>query len=70
MILLRLGQERDDPPHSAQGPGRSVPYMRAFGYGPRHFEPWSSVVDVNRAGTLSPNYHTTQTGGRLSSRQI
>ncbi|GFV70881.1 hypothetical protein TNCV_3040801 [Trichonephila clavipes] len=31
-------------------------YTRAFGDGPRHFEPWSSVKDDTR--------------GRLSSRQI
>ncbi|GFW74708.1 transposable element Tcb2 transposase [Trichonephila clavipes] len=36
--------------------------MRAFGDGPRNFEPWSSNVDDTRAGTPSPNYHTTPTG--------
>ncbi|GFX10085.1 hypothetical protein TNCV_4539561 [Trichonephila clavipes] len=45
-------------------------YTRAFGDGPRNFEPWSSDVDDTRAGTPSPNYHTTPTGGRFSSRQI
>ncbi|GFV34004.1 hypothetical protein TNCV_2614021 [Trichonephila clavipes] len=40
--------------------------MRAFGDGPRNFEPWSSDVD----GTPSPNYHTTPTGGCFSSQQI
>ncbi|GFU37363.1 hypothetical protein TNCV_4273411 [Trichonephila clavipes] len=42
---------------------------RAFGDEPRNFEPWPSGVDDIRAGTPSPNYHTTPTGGRLSSRQ-
>ncbi|GFX15600.1 uncharacterized protein TNCV_2130881 [Trichonephila clavipes] len=37
-----------------------LPYTRAFGNGPRNFEPWSSDVDDTRAGTPpSPNYHTT-----------
>ncbi|GFW01466.1 hypothetical protein TNCV_5031161 [Trichonephila clavipes] len=39
-------------------------YTRAFGDGPRNFEPWSSDVDDTLAGTPSPNYHTTPTGGR------
>ncbi|GFU66085.1 hypothetical protein TNCV_4480311 [Trichonephila clavipes] len=34
-------------------------YTRAFGDGPRNFEPWSSDVDDTSAGTLSPNCHTT-----------
>ncbi|GFX44096.1 hypothetical protein TNCV_4118921 [Trichonephila clavipes] len=38
-----------------------VCYTRAFGDGPRNFEPWSSDVDDTRAGTPSPNYHTTPT---------
>ncbi|GFY35220.1 hypothetical protein TNCV_5045941 [Trichonephila clavipes] len=33
-------------------------YTRAFGDGPRNFEPWSSDEDDTRAGTPSPNYHT------------
>ncbi|GFW43433.1 hypothetical protein TNCV_4612941 [Trichonephila clavipes] len=33
-------------------------YTRAFGDGPRKFEPWSSDVDDTWAGSLSPNYHT------------
>ncbi|GFU74558.1 hypothetical protein TNCV_616041 [Trichonephila clavipes] len=45
-------------------------YTRAFGDGPRNFEPWSSDVDDTLAGTPSPNYRTTPTGGRFSSRQI
>ncbi|GFX58379.1 hypothetical protein TNCV_306691 [Trichonephila clavipes] len=45
-------------------------YTRAFGDGPRNFEPWSSDVDDTLAGTPSPNSHTTPTGGRFSSRQI
>ncbi|GFX56623.1 hypothetical protein TNCV_3954501 [Trichonephila clavipes] len=45
-------------------------YTRAFGDGPRNFEPWSSEVDDTWAGTPTPNYHTTSTGGRFSSRQI
>ncbi|GFY25240.1 uncharacterized protein TNCV_2483611 [Trichonephila clavipes] len=47
-----------------------ISYTRAFGDGPRNFEPWSSDVDDTRAGNPSPNYHTTPTGGRFSSRQI
>ncbi|GFX66930.1 hypothetical protein TNCV_999691 [Trichonephila clavipes] len=43
-------------------------YTRAFGDGPRNFEPWSSDVDDTLAGTPSPNYHTTQAVGRFSSR--
>ncbi|GFW74079.1 hypothetical protein TNCV_4176261 [Trichonephila clavipes] len=43
-------------------------YTRAFGDGPRNFEPWSSGVDDPEL-PLSPNYHTTPTGGRFSSRQ-
>ncbi|GFS99757.1 hypothetical protein TNCV_1095671 [Trichonephila clavipes] len=42
---------------------------RAFGDGPRNFEPWSSDVD----DTLAPTSLTTTptpTGGRFSSRQI
>ncbi|GFW99062.1 hypothetical protein TNCV_3008321 [Trichonephila clavipes] len=38
-------------------------YTRAFGDGPRNFEPWSSDVDDTSAGTPSPNYHITPTGG-------
>ncbi|GFV37236.1 hypothetical protein TNCV_2278101 [Trichonephila clavipes] len=45
-------------------------YARAFGYGPRNFKPWSSDKDDTRAGTPSPNYHTTPTRRRSSSRQI
>ncbi|GFW97461.1 hypothetical protein TNCV_4991371 [Trichonephila clavipes] len=45
-------------------------YTRAFGNGPRNFEPWSNDVNDTCAGTPSPNYHTTPTGGRFSSRQI
>ncbi|GFY15766.1 hypothetical protein TNCV_1284111 [Trichonephila clavipes] len=45
-------------------------YTRALGNGPRNFEPWSSDVDDTCAGTPSPNYHTTGTGRRFSSRQI
>ncbi|GFV56777.1 hypothetical protein TNCV_153191 [Trichonephila clavipes] len=37
---------------------------------PRNFEPWSSDEDDTGAGTLSPNFHTTPTRGRLCSRQI
>ncbi|GFU47724.1 hypothetical protein TNCV_4464751 [Trichonephila clavipes] len=42
----------------------------AFGDGPRNFEPWSSDEDDTWAGTSFPNYNTTPTGGRLSSRQF
>ncbi|GFW90012.1 hypothetical protein TNCV_2172071 [Trichonephila clavipes] len=45
-------------------------YTKAFGDGPLHFEPRSSDEDNTRAGNPSPNYRTTPTGGRLSSRQI
>ncbi|GFV67687.1 hypothetical protein TNCV_4623671 [Trichonephila clavipes] len=45
-------------------------YMRAFGDGPRNFEPWSSDVDDTLGGTPSLNYYTTPTEGRFSSRQI
>ncbi|GFW80913.1 hypothetical protein TNCV_3779932 [Trichonephila clavipes] len=48
----------------------SKSYTRAFGDRPRNFEPWSSDVDDTRAGTPSPNDHTTPMGGRFSSRQI
>ncbi|GFV01709.1 hypothetical protein TNCV_2774051 [Trichonephila clavipes] len=41
-------------------------YTRAFGDGPRNFEPWSSDVDDTLAPP--PNYHTTPTGGRFSYR--
>ncbi|GFU65442.1 hypothetical protein TNCV_633651 [Trichonephila clavipes] len=43
-------------------------YTTAFGDGPRNFEPWSSDLHDTRAGTPSPNCHTTPTGGRVSSR--
>ncbi|GFW00694.1 hypothetical protein TNCV_2304671, partial [Trichonephila clavipes] len=42
-------------------------HMRAFGDGPRHFEPWSSDVDDTRSWHPSPNYHTTPTGRRFIS---
>ncbi|GFW73650.1 hypothetical protein TNCV_1541051 [Trichonephila clavipes] len=45
-------------------------YTRAFSDGLRNLEPWSSDVDDTLAGTPSPNYHTTPTGGRFSPRQI
>ncbi|GFW93748.1 hypothetical protein TNCV_4542751 [Trichonephila clavipes] len=41
-------------------------YMRAFGDGPRNFEPWSSDVDDTSAGTPSPNYHTNGRTSQLS----
>ncbi|GFS65372.1 hypothetical protein TNCV_2451801 [Trichonephila clavipes] len=41
-------------------------YSRAFGDGPRHFEPWSSCEDDTRASTPSSNFHITPTGGRWS----
>ncbi|GFV83760.1 DUF4817 domain-containing protein [Trichonephila clavipes] len=43
-------------------------YARAFGDGPRHFEPWSSDKDDTRAGTPSPNYHTN--GSTFEPRHI
>ncbi|GFV38438.1 hypothetical protein TNCV_4393191 [Trichonephila clavipes] len=39
---------------------------RAFGDGPRNFEPWSSNENDNRADIPSTNFDTTSTGGRLS----
>ncbi|GFV36048.1 hypothetical protein TNCV_2868061 [Trichonephila clavipes] len=48
----------------------AVPYTRAFGDGPRNFEPRSSDVEDTSAVTPSPNNHTTPMGGRFSSRQI
>ncbi|GFW01584.1 hypothetical protein TNCV_4084991 [Trichonephila clavipes] len=55
-------------PRSEESPiGRC--YTKAFGDGPRHFEPWSNDVDDTRAAP-SPDYHTTPMGGRFSSRQI
>ncbi|GFW19642.1 hypothetical protein TNCV_1605331 [Trichonephila clavipes] len=55
--------------NSLQGQLRSdtltTSYTRAFGDGPRHFEPWSSDEDATCAGHPSPNIHTTPTGGCL-----
>ncbi|GFT94584.1 hypothetical protein TNCV_3266811 [Trichonephila clavipes] len=45
-------------------------YTRAFDDGLRNFEPRLSDEGDTRAGTPSSNYHTTPTGGHLSSRQI
>ncbi|GFW12303.1 hypothetical protein TNCV_2489471 [Trichonephila clavipes] len=45
-------------------------YTRAFGDGPRNFEPWSITWTTPELASPSPNYHTTPTGGRFSSRQI
>ncbi|GFW60588.1 hypothetical protein TNCV_569341 [Trichonephila clavipes] len=42
-------------------------YTRAFGDGPRNFEPWSSDEDDIELPP-STNYHATPTRGRLSSR--
>ncbi|GFX44685.1 hypothetical protein TNCV_2427691 [Trichonephila clavipes] len=41
-------------------------YTRAFGDGPRNFEPWSRDLDETRAGTRSPNYHTSGRTFQLS----
>ncbi|GBN15391.1 hypothetical protein AVEN_233920-1 [Araneus ventricosus] len=38
-----------------------------FRDGPRNFEPRSDDEDDTRAGTLSPNFRATPTGGRLAS---
>ncbi|GFY23665.1 hypothetical protein TNCV_2788981 [Trichonephila clavipes] len=43
---------------------------RAKGDGPSNFEPWSSDEPTPALASPSPNYHTTPTGRRLSSRQI
>ncbi|GFT22211.1 uncharacterized protein TNCV_3272491 [Trichonephila clavipes] len=50
--------------------GGSTGYSRAFGDGPRNFEPWSSDEDDTLARAPSLNYYTTPMGGRLNSRQI
>ncbi|GFT22464.1 hypothetical protein TNCV_3274291 [Trichonephila clavipes] len=50
------------------GPPCPARYSMAFGDGPRHFESWSSDEDDACADSPSLNYHTTPTGGRLSSR--
>ncbi|GFV89735.1 hypothetical protein TNCV_827271 [Trichonephila clavipes] len=64
-------QFAEPPPAHVIGPIIPVrSYTRAFGDGPRNFEPWLSDVDDTLAGTPSPNYHTTPTGGRFSSRQV
>ncbi|GFT46426.1 hypothetical protein TNCV_1566511 [Trichonephila clavipes] len=49
---------------------RTVRYTRAFGDGPRHFEPWSSDEDYTSTGTPSSYYHTPPTGGHLNSGPI
>ncbi|GFV39921.1 hypothetical protein TNCV_1808331 [Trichonephila clavipes] len=41
-------------------------YSRAFGDRPSNFEPWSNDEDGSRAGTPSPNFHTTSLGGCLN----
>ncbi|GFV90655.1 hypothetical protein TNCV_2223711 [Trichonephila clavipes] len=51
-------------------PSCSANYTRTFSDGPRKFTQWSSDEDDICSGTPSLNYHTTPTGGRLSSRQI
>ncbi|GFW34208.1 hypothetical protein TNCV_384241 [Trichonephila clavipes] len=43
-------------------------YSRAFGDGPRNFEPWSSDEEDTWADTPSPKYPTTPKRGYLSSR--
>ncbi|GFX88121.1 transposable element Tcb1 transposase [Trichonephila clavipes] len=59
--------------------GGATGYTKAFGDGPRNFEPWPSDEELRRRPQLrttpeltapSPNYNTTPTGGHLSSRQI
>ncbi|GFV64754.1 hypothetical protein TNCV_3275251 [Trichonephila clavipes] len=42
------------------------PTKPSVGYRHLSFEQWSSDEDETRAGTTSPNSHTTLTGGRLS----
>ncbi|GFU48897.1 hypothetical protein TNCV_3209011 [Trichonephila clavipes] len=41
-------------------------FSRAFGDGPRNFEPWSSEKDLLELEVPSPNFHITPTGGYLS----
>ncbi|GFX44753.1 hypothetical protein TNCV_1802341 [Trichonephila clavipes] len=65
MVVQRVGG-----PNHLKSILKMSSYTRAFGDGPRNFEPWSWDVDDTLAGTPSPNYHTTPTGGRFSSRQI
>ncbi|GFW71638.1 hypothetical protein TNCV_2548511 [Trichonephila clavipes] len=40
-------------------------YTKAFGDGPRNFEPWSSNEEDTSADKPSHNFYTTPTGGRL-----
>ncbi|GFU80584.1 hypothetical protein TNCV_534581 [Trichonephila clavipes] len=48
--------------------GENTLYLKAFGNGPRHFEPWSQRGrHMNwHPTTPFPNFHTTPTGGHLS----
>ncbi|GFW37680.1 uncharacterized protein TNCV_415661 [Trichonephila clavipes] len=41
-------------------------YTRAFGDGPRHFDPWSNEEDDTRDCIPSPDFHTTPMGECLS----
>ncbi|GFV37255.1 hypothetical protein TNCV_92281 [Trichonephila clavipes] len=50
--------------------GLVICYTRAFGDGPRNYEPWSSDQDDTELAPRSPNYHSTPKGKRLCSRQI
>ncbi|GFW25294.1 hypothetical protein TNCV_5088601 [Trichonephila clavipes] len=45
--------------------GLAADYTRAFGDGPRHFEPWSRTTP-ELTPPPSPSYHTIPMGGRLS----
>ncbi|GFW31585.1 hypothetical protein TNCV_4420181 [Trichonephila clavipes] len=72
-IYSRSQSEVQGDLHKPTGQGNGLvvtSYTRAFGDGPRNFEPWSSDVNEPELAPLSPNYHTTPTGGRFSSRQI
>ncbi|GFW91689.1 hypothetical protein TNCV_4501081 [Trichonephila clavipes] len=41
--------------------GNRKSYTRAFGNGPRNFEPWLMTWMTPELAPLSPNYHTTPT---------
>ncbi|GFV53658.1 hypothetical protein TNCV_1042651 [Trichonephila clavipes] len=45
-------------------------YSRDCGDGPRNFELSQVTRTTPELASTSPNFHTTPTGGRLSSRQI
>ncbi|GFV77011.1 hypothetical protein TNCV_690811 [Trichonephila clavipes] len=53
---------RSDAPMGVTDPFRNMiltDYTKAFGKGPRNFEPWSTDEDDTRTRTTSPNPHHT-----------